>query len=337
MFIDLYTQVYKATNFVYFYLKLNIERKFFLEDFSMARILNFGSLNIDYVYTMDHFVQPGETTHSLNREVFAGGKGLNQSIAAKRAGGDVYHAGCVGLADNSILLNTLKEDKVNIDFVKQIDSPSGHTVIQVNKDGQNCIILFGGSNQQITCEHIDSVLSSFDAGDYLILQNEINNMEYLINKGYEKGLNICFNVSPFEKKLLSLPLEKCKYIIVNEIEGAALVDKAEDTDPQQLMDLLSAKFKDSSIVLTLGVHGSLYKDKNSQSIFVNAFKVNAVDTTAAGDTYLGYLITMLTQNHEPKEALTIASAASAIAVTKKGASPSIPHINEVMDFLKEHQ
>ena len=301
----------------------------------MAKILNFGSLNIDYVYSMDHFVQPGETTSSLDRNVFAGGKGLNQSIACKRAGALVYHAGAVGKNDSDVLIDTLKSDDINLDYIKYLDGPSGHTVIQVNKEGQNCIILFGGSNQSINKEHIDATLANFEKGDFLILQNEINNIEYLINEGYKKGLKICFNVSPFVPALLDLPLEKCSYLIVNEIEGSSIVDMSADSVPEDLISALSSKFPHTNIVLTLGVHGSYFKEEAKDPIFVNAFKVKAIDTTAAGDTYLGYLIAKLSQNIDPKQALEQAAAASALAVTKKGACTSIPYLNEVEEFIKK--
>ncbi len=300
----------------------------------MSKILNFGSLNIDYVYSMDHFVLPGETTSSLDRNVFAGGKGLNQSIACKRAGGVVYHAGCVGKNDSKVLIDTLKSDDINLDYIKYIDSPSGHTIIQVNKEGQNCIILFGGSNQAITKEHIDATLANFEKGDFLILQNEINNIEYLINEGFKKGLKICFNVSPFVPSLLNLPLEKCSYLIVNEIEGSSIVGMDPDSKPEDLISALSSKFPNTNIVLTLGVQGSYFKKAGDDPIFVKAFKVKAVDTTAAGDTYLGYLMAMLSKDVEPQKALELAAAASALAVTKKGACTSIPYLNEVEDFLK---
>ena len=300
----------------------------------MSKILNFGSLNIDYVYSMDHFVLPGETTSSLDRNVFAGGKGLNQSIACKRAGGVLYHAGCVGKNDSKVLIDTLKSDDINLDYIKYIDSPSGHTIIQVNKEGQNCIILFGGSNQAITKEHIDATLANFEKGDFLILQNEINNIEYLINEGFKKGLKICFNVSPFVPSLLNLPLEKCSYLIVNEIEGSSIVGMDPDSKPEDLISALSSKFPNTNIVLTLGVQGSYFKKAGDDPIFVKAFKVKAVDTTAAGDTYLGYLMAMLSKDVEPQKALELAAAASALAVTKKGACTSIPYLNEVEDFLK---
>lgn len=301
----------------------------------MAKILNYGSLNIDYVYEVPHFVTPGETLQSKGRSIFAGGKGLNQSVALARAGGDVYHAGAVGKADGQLLINVLTENKINSEFLKQRNEASGHTIIQVDDNGQNCIILYGGSNQTITTEDIDETLSHFEKGDYLVLQNETNNIECMINKAYEKGLKVCFNVSPYSDELLKLPLDKCSYLIVNEIEGSSMVSKSADTDPYELIDELTKKYPNSSFVLTLGSRGSILKQVGCAPISCKSFKVQAVDTTAAGDTFLGYLITNLASGKNPALAIKCATAASALAVQTKGATPSIPKANAVLDFIKK--
>ncbi len=301
----------------------------------MAKILNYGSLNIDYVYDVPHFVTPGETLTSKGRTIFAGGKGLNQSVALARAGGEVYHAGAVGKDDGKLLLDVLTDNKINHDYLALRDEASGHTIIQVDEHGQNCIILFGGSNQTITTEDIDNTLANFDKGDYLVLQNETNNIEYMINKAYERGLNVCFNVSPYNDDLLKLPLEKCAYLIVNEIEGSAMVGERADTDPYILIDKLVAKYPSSSFVLTLGSRGSILKQVGCDAISCKSFKVQAVDTTAAGDTFLGYLITNLASGMNSALAIKCATAASALAVQTKGATPSIPKATEVLDFIKK--
>lgn len=301
----------------------------------MTKILNYGSLNIDYVYDVPHFVKAGETLMSKKRQIFAGGKGLNQSVALARAGGKVYHFGAVGEKDSEILTSVLKENHINSDFLLKRAEASGHTIIQVDESGQNCILLYGGANQSITVEEIDKVLANFEAGDYLVLQNETNNIEYVINKAKEKGLVICFNVSPFNDSIKQLPLKKCDFLIVNEIEGAALVNMDEATDPYCLLEALALEFPDSSFVLTLGSRGSILKLKGQDSISCKSFKVETVDTTAAGDTYLGYLITNLSSGMNPALAIKCATAASALAVQTKGATPSIPKANAVLDFIKK--
>lgn len=301
----------------------------------MAKILNYGSLNIDYVYDVPHFVKAGETLSSTGRNIFAGGKGLNQSVALARAGGDVYHAGAVGRDDGKILTDVLAQNKINSDYLSKREGTSGHTIIQVDDNGQNCILLFGGTNQTITCEDIDKTICNFENGDYLVLQNETNNIEYMIEKAFDQGMKVCFNVSPFTKELLKLPLEKCAYLIVNEIEGAAMVDVSEDTDPYILIDKLCTKYPNTSFVLTLGSRGSILKEVGKDPISCKAFKVEAVDTTAAGDTFLGYLITNLATGMNRALAIKCATAASALAVQTKGATPSIPKALDVLEFIKK--
>lgn len=151
------------------------------------KILNFGSLNIDYVYNVDHILVGGETLSAFDRNIYPGGKGLNQSVSFARAGADVWHAGAIGEKDGEILKEILEKNNINLSYLNILsDAPSGHTFIQVDKDGQNSILVYGGSNQMQTEEHIDKTLSHFDSGDYLILQNEINNIPYIMKKHMKK-------------------------------------------------------------------------------------------------------------------------------------------------------
>lgn len=283
------------------------------------KILSFGSLNIDNVYNVDHFVAPGETMSSLNLEKFCGGKGLNQSISLARAGVDVYHAGRVG-TDGQMLIDRLLESGVNVDLLETIEGPSGHAIIQVNKKGQNCIILFGGSNMQIEKDYIDRVLSNFEAGDMMLIQNEINNLDYLMEKAYDRGLSIALNPSPFNDALLSCPLDKVEYFILNEIEGNQISDK---TEPKEIIDTIMTKYPNSKVILTLGKDGVMYcdgKDYYTHGIY----DVKVVDTTAAGDTFTGFTLAGISEKMDPDMVLEMASKASSLAVNIKGASNSIP-------------
>lgn len=133
------------------------------------KICCFGSLNIDYVYQVRQFVQAGETIHSVDRSVICGGKGLNQSIAMARSGAEVYHAGNVGASDGSILLDALRDSGVDVSLVNRCDTASGHAIIQVDENGENCILLYGGANRMVSPEQIETVLSNFAAGDFLVL------------------------------------------------------------------------------------------------------------------------------------------------------------------------
>lgn len=289
------------------------------------KILNFGSLNIDYVYSVDHFVRPGETLSSDKLELFCGGKGLNQSIAIALAGAPVFHAGKIG-KEGGMLTDALKKSGVDIKNVETSEKMTGHAIIQVDKSGQNCILLHGGANTDMDKDFIDKVLKGFEPGDILISQNEQNNIPYLLKKAHEKGLVIAYNPSPIDNKIMSYPLEYIKYFILNEIEGNALTG---ETDPEKIADELLQKYPDSAVVLTLGKHGVFYKDKN-ESVRHGTYKVKRADTTAAGDTFTGFFLAGIYKGLDTKEILRRASVASSIAVSRKGASPSIPTLEEVL-------
>ncbi len=289
------------------------------------KILVFGSLNVDRRYTVDHFVMPGETLSSIGLGTFSGGKGLNQAIACKKAGSDVYMSGKIG-ADGAFLLAELKEAGVDTEHV-YIDEKefSGHAIIQVDKNGQNCIILYGGTNRTISEEQIDKVLADFSQGDIILLQNEINNMDYIIAKSYEKGMHIALNPSPMDDALLACDLSKVTYFIMNEIEAAAI---AGENDPDKAIAMLNEKYPHSKIVITLGGDGSKYFD--GEIIHEHGiYSVNAVDTTAAGDTFTGYFLNGLLEGMEAMDIMSMAAKASAIAVSRPGAADSIPAKDEV--------
>ena len=291
------------------------------------KILCFGSLNIDYTYKVEHFVQKGETISSQSLQVFSGGKGLNQSIALAKAGAEVYHAGAVG-TDGGFLLRQLEEAGVNTEHVVVLDKiRTGNAIIQNDKVGDNCIILYGGANQAITREQVERVLKSFNEGDYLLLQNEINELPYIMEKAHRKGMNVILNPSPMDEKMKELPLDDVDYYLLNEVEAGQILDTGE-SDGEILAERLLERFPGASIVLTLGSKGSIYADRE-QKIHQKAYRVRAVDTTAAGDTFTGYFIAETAAGQTPEKAMDLAARASAIAVTRAGAAPSIPWRKEV--------
>jgi len=293
------------------------------------KVLNFGSLNVDYVYSLQHIVQAGETILSSGMNVFAGGKGLNQSIALAKAGLDVYHAGQIG-NDGQILLDTCTEYGVHTDFVKQLDVKGGHTIIQVDEKGQNCIILYGGTNLMLTREFVDEVLSHFEEGDYLVLQNEVNQLDYMIDKAYERGMKIALNPSPYDSRLNECDLTKVSLFLLNEVEGEQMTGSA---DPDEILVRLAKLYPNASFVLTLGSNGAVFSD-GTEKYFQDIFKVKAVDTTAAGDTFTGYFIAGLIEGMPIPEILKMSAKASSIAVSRPGAAPSVPSREEVMESLK---
>ena len=291
------------------------------------KVLSFGSMNIDYVYSVPHIIQPGETLSSTQRNIFIGGKGLNQSVAMARAGLDVYHAGKIG-TDGTVLLDALKNAGVNTNNVKIEEALSGHTIIQVNDEGQNSIILFKGTNYMMTEDFIDQVLSGFGKGDTLVLQNEINLLDKIIEKASDREMTIVLNPSPFEEKLLGYSLEKVSIFMINEVEGNQISGISAE-NPEGILDWFSSHYPAAEVILTLGAEGAWYSCGQSR-FFQPAFKVQAVDTTSAGDTFSGYFIAGKAMGYSVPEALKLAAKASSITVSRPGAAPSIPFINEVI-------
>lgn len=288
------------------------------------KILNFGSLNIDKVYAVEEIVKGGETIDSVSFSESVGGKGLNQSIAVAKAGGNIMHAGCVG-KDGEILLQALKDNNVDTSLIKTVETASGQAIIQVDKHGQNCIILFHGANYEVDKAYIDEVMQDFAQGDILILQNEISNIDYIIEVAKTKQMKIYLNPSPINENLNKYNMQAIDGIFVNEHEGAYLADKEKVED---ILDSLASKYPELEIILTFGDKGAYYRHKDI-NIFQPAYKVDAVDTTAAGDTFTGYFIALRQQGKSIEESLQKASKASSITVSRKGASISIPKIAEV--------
>lgn len=295
------------------------------------KVLNFGSLNLDYVYDVEHFVREGETISSTDMNVFCGGKGLNQSVALAKAGATVYHAGAVGKSDGEMLIEELSGAGVNTSYIERYDMPSGHAIIQKNTAGNNCILLYGGANQNISVDFIDRVLENFEKGDILLLQNEISNLKYLVDKGYDRGMHIVLNPSPINKKIFDCDLQKIEYLILNAIEAADILEISE-SNSDILIDLLAERFDRTKILLTLGEKGSIYVDKDIR-IRQEIYRTEVVDTTAAGDTFTGYFIAGISSDIDTAKALKQAAKAASIAVGRKGAATSIPVMKEVCENL----
>ena len=290
------------------------------------KVLNLGSLNIDKTYTVDHFAEAGETIQAIAYEEFCGGKGLNQSIALAKAGADVFHAGCVG-QDGDVLLETLEKAGVKTELIRKNQELSGHAVSQVNRDGQNKIMIFGGANSYVTPEYIDQVLNHFNRGDMLLLQNEISNVSYALEQAKERGLTVAFNPSPISGSIGHYNLRRTDYFILNEVEGRKLADTHTE-DAEEILLELRIKYPESVFVLTLGDKGSYYADA-SVMFYQEIFRTDVIDTTGAGDTFTGYFLAGIARGTSPQEAMKYASLASSLSVSRHGASPSIPDHSEV--------
>lgn len=288
------------------------------------KILNFGSMNLDYVYEVDTFLLPEETKAAKSLAIHCGGKGLNQSIAAAKAGNSVVHAGIVG-KDGEVLEKMLEENGVDTRYLVHEDVPCGHAVIQVEDSGQNCILLYGGTNQMLTKPYINQVLDDFGTEGLVLLQNETNLVGYIIEESHKRGLQTALNAAPMEKTVFSYPLELLDWIIVNEVEGKQL---AKCTKEEEIIPILKEQYPDCGILLTLGSRGACcYKEEKEYTI--GCFQVPVVDTTGAGDTFSGYFLYGIYHGKSILDSLLLASTASAMAIGKKGAADAIPLLAEV--------
>lgn len=292
------------------------------------RILNFGSLNLDYVYQVPHFLAPGETMAALSQQVHPGGKGLNQSIAMARAGASVCHAGAIGQG-GEMLAQLLRQQGIDTTYLQTLDCLQGNAIIQVTPQGENCILLYGGSNQAMTPDQVAQTLAHFGPGDLLVVQNEVSCLPQMIELAAQRGMQVALNPSPFEDSLLSLPFDKITWLFINEVEGAQMTGQ---TEPDEILRVLRERYPLLQVVLTLGHNGSICAAQG-RTIHQPIFKVKAVDTTAAGDTFTGYFLAALTENRPLEECMRRAAAASAISVSRAGASVSIPTPAEVDALL----
>lgn len=289
------------------------------------KMVVFGSLNIDKVYSLEHFVRPGETISAMKMEQFCGGKGFNQAIALRRAGNEVHFAGAVG-QDGQMLLDNLDRNGIGRGHVKTTGGATGHAIIQLDEKGQNCIIILAGANGEITLDDVQRTLADFGEGDLIVLQNEISCVPEIIRLAHEKGLIVAFNPSPYDGKIAACDIACVDYLLVNETEGAAMAGTAE---PDAILDELHSRYPHLNVVLTLGGDGSVYQDKRGERYTCGVHKVQAVDTTAAGDTFTGFFLSEMLRHGQAEKALHTASVAAGIAVSRKGAEPSIPLMNEV--------
>jgi ribokinase len=293
-------------------------------------ILVFGSLNIDHVYQVEHLVRPGETLPSTEYRRFQGGKGANQSVALARAGADVFHAGRIG-SEGLWLRDAIAAEGVDVTHVGLDNQPTGHAIIQVDPAGENSILLYGGANLTVTSDDAHYVLSHFGEGDWLLLQNEISSLPAILREASERGLKVAFNPAPMTPDVQGYPLDGVSLLVVNQTEGAALAG-VEDASPELLVGMLQDRFHDAAILLTLGGDGSLYVS-GGEHIRTPAQAVEAVDTTAAGDTFIGYFLAELLAVESVPEALALASRAAALCVTRPGAAGSIPRRSEIEGAL----
>lgn len=287
----------------------------------MARIITLGSLNLDFTYQLPKPLEVGETLSSLSYRCGAGGKGANQSIAAARAGAEVYHAGRIG-HDGALLRRTLADSGVKLDFLEEVETPTGHAVVLINDEGDNSIVLYGGANRTIDETFIDRVTSAANPGDILLLQNEVTCISHAMEAGRKAGMRVAFNFAPFDPKLApELPLSLCDFLFLNRIEAGGIAGKS---DVEEILETLSRRFPETELVLTLGPEGAVALTPAGERFHADSPRVEVVETTAAGDTFIGYYLAAVLDGFDTGRALERACRAAALCCSRAGAAESIP-------------
>ncbi|MFD0677311.1 MULTISPECIES: ribokinase [unclassified Paenibacillus] len=303
----------------------------------MGNIVVVGSINMDFVCYIRKLPLPGETVQSYKTETKSGGKGANQAVAAALAGGKVTIVGAVGNDFYSRdIVSGLKSYQVNTDRILRKDSDIGTAFIAVDESGQNSIVLSEGANGCLTVEDLAMLPRLFEESSVLLVQNEIpwSCTQFALEAARQQGIQTYVNPAP----ALAIPEEVFPLIDVmilneSEVEYITSVQLDEDLSNVKLAagQILASGVKE--VIVTLGEKGSFYMNKEDETIFTPAFSVNTVDTTAAGDTFIGSFIVARQQGLAISDSLQQASAASAIAVSRAGAQESIPSADEVHLFL----
>ena len=302
----------------------------------MKKIFVLGSLNMDIVIKTPYMPSKGETILGSGLFYNPGGKGANQAVASSKQGVETYLIGSVGMdANGEELIKKAKSYGVNHYFIKKdLNNLTGVAII-VLTEGDNRIILDGGANQHISHDLIDEALKIAKPDDIFItqLENNIDAVYYGIEKAKEKGLITIFNPAPAKKlddKIYSL----VDYLIINEIECDILSNIKPNSDED--FHLAYKYFNEKglkNLIITLGEKGSILLGK--ETVKMDSIKVKVVDTTAAGDTYVGALASCLAKDMNIKESLEYASCASGLTCTKEGAQQSIPLYNDVIKMLNK--
>jgi ribokinase len=285
-------------------------------------ILNLGSINADMVYAMPHLPAPGETLAAGGLQKFLGGKGANMSVAATRAGSEVKHIGAVG-ADGVWAVERLADYGVDVEHVARLDTPTGHAIIAVDQDGENLIILYPGANRELTMAQLDRAIAQAAPGDILVLQNETNLQAEAAERGKAKGLRVCYAAAPFDAAAVQAVLPHLDFLILNEVEAEQL---------RQATGKTPADLGVRDVIITLGAKGARHIDGASGAVLdVPALPVTAVDTTGAGDTFTGYVLSALDRGLSMADAMAEAARAGALMVTRRGTADVIPTRQEVAD------
>ncbi|WP_068116129.1 ribokinase [Tropicimonas marinistellae] len=290
-------------------------------------VYNLGSINADWFYRVPRFPVDGETLAASGCKSGLGGKGANQSVAIARAGGDVHHIGAIG-GEGVWAAELMKSVGVDVTHVSiDIAAPTGHALIFVNPDGENRIVIFAGTNRMIEDADIKAALAKAQPGDMLVMQNETNGQEYAARRARTRGMQVVYSAAPFDVSAVQEVLPYVDLLVVNEVEA------------DQVATALGVSITElpvSQLLVTHGARGATWYDLASgETLNVPAPKVVAVDTTGAGDTFIGYFCAGRDAGLPIAECLELAVGAAALKVTREGTAEAIPPIDEVRSFLED--
>lgn len=288
-------------------------------------IHNLGSINVDHVHRVPHFPAAGETLADTGYAVGLGGKGANMSIAAARAGARVRHVGAVG-ADGLWAVEALAEAGVDTSGIATVEAATGHAVIYVDPAGENRIVIHGGANRALDRRAVGRALDLATRGDWFLAQAETSLVPEAAGTARAKGLGVAYAAAPFDAASAAGMVPLIDLLAVNEGEAGALAAH---------LGRPPADWGVPRLLVTLGARGARWIE-GGETLDIPAFPVEPVDTTGAGDCFLGYALAGLDGGLAPAAALRRAAAAAAIQVTRPGAAEAIPTAAEVDRFLREH-
>jgi ribokinase len=285
-------------------------------------IYNLGSINIDHFYKVPHLPEPGETLAASAYSTGLGGKGANQSVAASRAGSEVHHIGAIGL-DGQWIIEKLQGLGINTERISTLNVPTAHAIINVDQAGENAIVIFSSANVMQDKARIRTAFADATKGDFCVLQNETNLVEFAAQHAKAKGLRVVYSAAPFDAGAVQAVLPYIDILVVNEVEAQQLSSE---------LGISVETLSTTEVLMTRGSDGASFTT-NGSTIEMPAFKVEPVDTTGAGDTYLGFFVAGLDQGKTTQDALRFAAAGAAIQVTREGTADAIPSLVEVSEFL----
>jgi len=291
-------------------------------------VWNLGSINVDLFYRLRYLPVPGETQPALSHQTGLGGKGANQSVAIARAGAPVHHIGMIG-ADNGWVLGRLSEYGVDVTHVARTEAATGHAIIMVDEMGENTIVTYAGANYAQLVGNIESALGEAKSGDILALQTEVSHLAEAAQLARARGLSVVYSAAPFKPEIARKMLPHIDLLVLNEIEAGQLAEA---------LGMAVEEVPVPNMLMTLGGRGAIWRDQaTGEVIEVGAFAVEPVDTTGAGDCFIGYVLAGLDQGLGRAEALRLGAAAAALQVTRPGTADAIPARDEVDAFLAQHK